>query len=165
MGKFLRNNAGTLEEVLASQTGGAPAANTIPRLDGNGRLDATMMPVGIGADTAVITTGEALSAGDYVNIYNNAGTPNVRKADASNGRTADGFVLSSVANNASATVYFEGTNTAVSGMTPGAFVFLSTAGAGTTTAPTTAGWILQRVGKAITANNVNFEGGRAITLV
>lgn len=54
-----------------------------PALDASGRLDSSVMPVGIGADTATIQTSEALASGDYVNIHDDvAGAFRVRKADA-----------------------------------------------------------------------------------
>jgi hypothetical protein len=74
------------------------------------------MPTGIGADTASITASEALAAGDLVNIYDSTGAK-CRKADAStSGKEAHGFVLAAVESAASATVYFEGSNTQVTGI-------------------------------------------------
>ena len=105
MAKYIANVSGTLTEVsgLASSAG-AGDAGKIPQLDAAGRIDASMMPVGIGADTAAITASEALSAGDLVNVWNSGG-PKVRKADATTaGKRAHGFVLSAVANGATATV-------------------------------------------------------------
>jgi hypothetical protein len=110
-------------------------------------------------DTQTVLASEALSAGDLVNIWNNTGTANVRKADASAaGKQAHGFVLASVSNGANATVYFEGAVTGLSGMTPGAVQFLSaTAGARTETAPTTTNYYLQVVGTARTSTIMDFE--------
>ena len=62
---------------------GAGNAGDIPALDATGKLDMSVMPNGIGADTAIIEASESLTAGDFVNIYNNTGTAIVRKADAS----------------------------------------------------------------------------------
>ena len=95
--KFLQHNgAGGVAEVVSTQIGGGGAANLIPALDAAGKLDITMMPTGIAADTAVITTSEALAAGDFVNIWNSTGAK-VRKADATvAGKEAMGFVLSAV---------------------------------------------------------------------
>jgi len=90
----------------------------------------------------------------------------VRKADASAaGKEAMGFVLAAVANAAAATVYFEGTDTQVSGQTAGP-VYLSptTPGAGTATAPSAAGQVVQRVGYATSATTVNFNAGLPIVL-
>lgn len=163
--KFLRNVAGVLTEVFGVQTSaGAANAGDLVSLDDNGRLDNSMMPVGIGADTAVVTASEALAAGDWVNIWNSAG-PKVRKADATvAGKHAMGFVLSAVANGANATVYFEGTNTQVSGQTAGDVFLQTTAGTGGSTVPSTAGNVVQRLGVAVSATAVNFEPMPPITL-
>lgn len=193
--KFLKNNAGTITEEASLQSSagagdagkipalnasgvldstivnsvtasaGAGSSGKLPALDASGKLDSTFMPTGIGADTASITTSEALAAGDFVNIWNSTGAK-ARKADAStSGKEAHGFVLSSVSSGASATVYFEGTNTAVSGQTPGVvFLSASTAGAATGTAPSTAGQVVQRIGFATSATSINFQCQEPILL-
>ncbi|MGW5147535.1 hypothetical protein [Rhodococcus koreensis] len=163
--KYLYNNAGTVTEKAALQTSaGAGDAGKIPALDAAGRLDNSMMPSGIGADTASITTSEALSAGDFVNIWNSTGAK-ARKADATTaGKHAHGFVLSAAASGASATVYFEGTNTAVSGLTVGDQFLSTTAGGSTATAPSAAGNVVQRLGVATSATSMNFEPQPPIVL-
>lgn len=143
---------------------GAASAGRPLLLDSSGRIDSSSMPVGLAADTLSVVTSEAISAGDYVNVYNNSGTLTARKADCSNGREAHGFALVGAASAANVAVYFEGSNTQVSGKTPGARQYLSTAGATTATAPTTAGNILQYIGIATSATSINFEGDRPITL-
>lgn len=143
---------------------GAGDANKIPQLDAAGRLDSTMLPVGVGADTASITTSEALAAGDFVNIHNSSGAK-VRKADATTaGKEAHGFVLAGVGAAAAATVYFEGTNNQVSGQTPGPVFLQTTAGAAGSTPPATAGNVVQKLGVAISATAINFERGEPIVL-
>jgi hypothetical protein len=163
--KYISNNAGTLTEVAANQTSaGAGDAGKIVALDATGKLDQTMMPVGIAADVAVITASEALSAGDFVNVWNSTGAK-ARKADAStSGKEAVGFVLSAVSNGAAATVYFEGTNTGVTGLTPGLNFLSTTPGAATATAPSTAGQVVQRIGYATAATALNFEPQEPIVL-
>jgi hypothetical protein len=157
------NSSGLLAEVegLATSAGAGDSGKLIA-LDTAGRIDNTMMPVGIGADTATIASSENLAAGDVVNIWNDSGTPKVRKADASAanaGKRADGFVLSAVTSPANATVYFEGRITGLSGLTPGAIYFLSggTAGAVTATAPTTSAHCVQKVGVAVSSTTLDFE--------
>lgn len=98
--KFLKNNAGVITEEAAvdssagsADSGKIPALNSdgvsdativnskttsagsgdagkLPALDAQGKLDDSFMPTGIAADVATVTTSEALSAGDFVNIYN-----------------------------------------------------------------------------------------------
>ena len=163
--KYLYNNAGTITEREGLVTSiGAGDAGKIPALDAAGRLDNSVMPSGIGADTAAITTSEALAAGDYVNIWNSTGAK-ARKADATvAGKEAHGFVLASVASGATATVYFEGPNTAVTGQTPGPVFLSTTAGTGQTAAPSGSGNVVQRLGVATSATSANFEAGVPIVL-
>ena len=163
--KYLHNNAGVLteKEALVASAGAADAGK-IPGLDAAGRLDTSMMPVGLGADTAAIIASEALAAGDYVNIWNSTGAK-ARKADASTaGKEAHGFVLAGVSNGASATVYFEGSNTQVTGQTPGPVYLSTTPGLATSTAPSGSGNVVQRVGIATSATNVNTEFHQHIVL-
>lgn len=162
--KYLKFNpaSGIPEEVEATVTSaGASNAGNIPALDGTGRLSATMMPVGVTPETKTIAAGEDLEAGNVVNIYNDSGAK-VRKADCSNGRFAQGFVLSGVTSGQNATVYFEGNITGLSGLTPGATMFLSTTGALSATAPSTSGHYAQVVGWAVSASEVSFEPGLPI---
>lgn len=161
---FLKHNgSGGFAETSAVQVGGGGNANKIPALDAAGKLDITMMPSGIAADTAVITASEALAAGDFVNIWNSTGAK-VRKADATvAGKEAHGFVLAAVSNGAAATVYFEGSNTGVTGQTPGPVFLSTTAGLCTTTAPSSTGNVVQVVGFAVSATVVNFQSNPPIT--
>lgn len=164
--KYIYNNAGTLTEKVSIQSSaGAGDAGKIPALDAAGRLDTSMMPTGIGADTASVLASENLTAGNFVNIYNNAGTANCRKADATtSGKEAHGFVLSAVTSGQNATVYFEGSNTQVSGATPGNVFLATTAGSSTSTAPSASGNVVQRLGVATSATNINVEFGQPIVL-
>ncbi len=161
------NASGVLDLTITNgknTSAGAGDAGKLAALDAAGKLDITMMPVGIGADTQVITTSEALAAGDWVNIWNSTGAK-ARKADATTaGKHAMGFVLSSYGSAVAATVYFEGTNTAVTGQTAGDVFLSTTAGLGTTTAPSAAGNIVQPIGVATSATTVNFQYNRPITL-
>lgn len=190
--KLIKNNAGALtEETTLITSVGAGDANKVPALNGqgilddsilnasvvsapnktakydaSGKLDITVMPTGIGADTAIVTASEALASGDLVNIWNNAGTANVRKADGNSpGKEAHGFVLAAFSSSTAATVYFEGSNNQQSGMTPGVqFLSITTPGKTQATAPTGAGKIVQKVGFAVSATVLNFQCSNPITL-
>jgi hypothetical protein len=165
--KFLFRSGGTISEKSATQvSAGAGNAGDIPALDGTGRLDSSMMPTGIGADTAAIVASEALSAGDLVNVWSNAGTAAVRKADASTtGKEAHGFVQAAFASAATATVYFEGTDTQLSGLTPGVnYLSATTPGRSSATPPSTVGQTVQVVGFATSATALNFQSGTPISL-
>ena len=166
--KYLKNNGGILtEEEAATSSSGSEDAGKIPALDSGGRIDSTMMPVGIGADTASVVASENLAAGDIVDIYDNAGTANARKADASTaGKYATGFVLAAVTSGQNATVYFEGQNNQLTGLTAGARMYLSatTPGEIVATAPTGSGQVVQYVGRAINATTIAFEPAQPIVL-
>lgn len=165
--RYIRQVGGVLTEKEATvASAGATDAGEIIALDGAGKLDNSVLPTGIGADTAAVQASEALTAGDLVNIHDVGGAFRVRRADAStSGRQADGFVLAGVASGATATIYFEGTNNQVSGLTPGArYLSATTPGGTTSVAPTGAGQVVQRVGVAVSATALNFERGPEIVL-
>jgi hypothetical protein len=162
------NGSGVLDSTIVNSktsSAGAGDSGKLPALDAAGRLDPTFMPVGVGADTASITTSEALAAGDFVNVWNSTGAK-VRKADATTaGKHAMGFVLAAFGSAVSATVYFEGTNTAVTGQTPGDVFLATTAGGATATAPSASGNVVQSIGFATSPTAVNFQAARPITLI
>ena len=193
--KFFKNNAGTLTEEAAVSTSaggtddgkivaltaagildstivnskttsdGAGDSGKIPALDGTGKLSTTFMPTGIAADTAIVAASEALAAGDLVNIYDATGAK-CRKADASTaGKEAHGFVIASVESGANATIYFEGTNAQVTGLTPGRQFLSTTPGGCTATAPSGSAQVVQRVGFATSATSMNFQAQTPFVLV
>ena len=159
------NASGILDDTIINATVTSSAGKVV-KLDGSGKLDVTVMPTGIGADTASIVASEALAAGDLINIWNDGGTAKVRKADGSTaGKEAHGFVLAAVSAAANATVYFEGSNTQCTGLTPGVqFLSAATAGKSVTAAPTGTGKVVQRVGFAISATTLNFDACDPIVL-
>lgn len=162
--KYLKNAAGQIAEQEATVvSAGAGDAGEIVALDGAGKIDVSVLPVGVGPEVATVTASEALSAGDYVNIWNSAGSFRVRKADAATAKEAHGFVLAAVANGAVATVYLEGTNTQVAGQTPGR-VYLGDTGAGAAAPATDPGELVQVIGTAVSATAVNFEPQQSILL-
>jgi hypothetical protein len=158
--KFLKEVGGQVTEIIATQTGGAGNEDLIPSLNASGQIDITMLPTGIGADTASIIASENLSGGDFVNIWNDGGVVKIRKAIAEDGKLADGFVLDPVTSPAEGTVYFEGKNTSLSGLTLAAVYYLSdsTAGEITATAPSASTKHVQRIGKAYATTTVTTEG-------
>lgn len=162
------NAAGYLDPSLLNATAapsGAASAGKVALFDSSGRLSPSAMPVGVAADAATMTASEAIPAGGYVNIWNSSG-PKVRCADAPAGRPAHGFSPSAIASGASGLIYFEGTNTGVTGRTPGATQFLGAAGVGAETPPaaTSTSSIVQQLGTAIDVTAVSFEPHQPITL-
>jgi len=169
MAKYLKHDGvgGIKEENGLHTSSGAGDSGKIIETDATGRIDSSILPVGIGDDAALLEASENLSAGDFINIWNDGGTAKVRKADATtNGMICKGFVLSAVTTGNDAKVYFEGTNTQLSGMTPGSVIFLSTtAGAKTETVPSATGNIVQRLGVAISDTELTFESQQPIELI
>jgi len=124
------------EQVLVAATvtsAGVANAGEILALGADGRIDQTVLPIGVGPDIESIVASEALGAGDYVNIYDDTGTRKVRLADNSNGREAHGFVLSAFLVAATAVVYFEGPNNSAPTGVAGQRAYLGTAGGVLTT--------------------------------
>jgi len=109
--KFLqRNPSGSgLAENTASTSGGAGNEGKIPALDPTtGLLNINMMPVGIGpeVDASGVCGATSLTAGMYVNFYNNGGTKTVQPADNSDAtKPAHGFVLAGYSVGQTVTVY------------------------------------------------------------
>lgn len=166
---FVAVVSGKLKQVFGITTSaGASDSGKIPALDATGKLDNSFFPTGLGQNTVAGTASEALSAGDFVNLYNNAGAMGVRKADNSNGRVAHGYVTAAVANAATATVYrLNTTNGAKSSMTPGTEHWLGTAG-GTITTPlnetTDTGKVMQYLGIAKSTTELVTVEGDPVTL-
>lgn len=164
--KFVKVNRanGEHEETIATQTGGSGNENKIPSLDAAGRLDETMMPLGFGDDANSFICSGDINAGDQVNTFWDAGASamRVRKADATTrGMEATGFVKESKLDGEAIKVFHEGTNDALTGLTPGKKVFLSTTAGGIIYDPTTlaAGNVLQCVGYTISDTQITFEPG------
>ncbi|MEQ1842079.1 MAG: hypothetical protein ABL994_16865 [Verrucomicrobiales bacterium] len=165
--KFLTIVAGvkTLMSALTTSSGAGDEGNLVA-LNTSGKIDETMMPAGIGADTCVANASENLAAGDMVNLWDDAGTLKVRKADATAaGKECDGFVSGAVTSGDPATVILDGTLAGLTGLTIGAHYYLgTTAGAIVTTAPSATNNVYQGVGKAKSATELVFERGEPITI-
>ena len=102
------------------------------------------------ANNLPLVTSVELQAGDFVNLYNDAGVAKVRLADASLLRKAMGFTLADVAAGATATVYPLGeANMALMNMLPGTTYFLGTVGKIVESPVLSAGVLYQRVGMAV----------------
>lgn len=168
MAKYL-NRDGTSGQVAEVQpvttSAGAGDATKVAQLDASGRWDASLMPVGITADTFTSTASGALSAGDAV--YVTSGGLIARASAAAAGNGADGFVLVASLAAAAATIYFEGRNTGVTGLTVGSRYYLSDVTPGGITATPVSGStkLHQYVGKAITTTSLAWEADDPITLV
>lgn len=157
--KYLRwepSTGRTTETEATVVSAGAGDAGEIVALGADGRIDESVLPSGVGAAVFVLEADEALSAGEFVNVFDDGGTIKVRLADASNGRQADGYVTENVLAAAMATVHYGDVNTELSALTaPGTYYLSdSTPGGVQTPAPTASGAIVQRLGKAISATEL-----------
>lgn len=161
--KYIKDSSGQLTEQEATITStGVSEAGDIVALDSTGRLSLTFMPVGVAAEVTVAPASENLTAGNFVNIWNDGGTVKIRKADATAaGKEANGFVLANVTAPADATVYGPSNkNTALSALTlAGVYYLATTAGGVTATAPSAAGNLVQRLGRAESATELVFSPG------
>jgi len=149
---------GRKAEVEATVTSaGVADAGEIPALDAAGKLDASLLPVGVGPDVTNMPSFEDLASGDYVNTFLDGGVIKARLADNSNDRPAHGYVKAGVTAPASVNVFFEGANANVSGRTIGARQYLGTVGSPVEATPTGAGTLLQFLGTAISATEINTD--------
>ncbi len=157
------NGIKTWAEAIIASTGVADAFKLIST-DSTGRISSTFLPVGLGLSTKTYPATEALSAGQFVDIYDNSGTASARVADNTNGRTANGFVLSAVSQGQNALVYLQGENTALTGLTSGTQYYLGAGGAPTTTITTTAGQVIQPLGYGTASGGILFEYDEAVVV-
>ncbi len=158
---FLRLVAGKIKAIQAVVTSAGVANDgDIVALDAAGRLDPSVMPVGVGPDVTNLPSFENLTSGDYVNIFDDSGTVKARKADNSNGRAAHGYIKDTVVAPAAVNVFYEGANANLAGLTKGARIYLGVTG-GIIEAPlvpiTDAGKIHQFLGVAISPTEVNTD--------
>lgn len=112
-----------------------------------------------GPTPRTMEAGATISAGRFVNVYNDGGTPKLRHADNSLERPAHGYVINGATTGNTATYYTEGAHPGVSGLTPGATYWLSTAGQLIGTQSTTDGYINQSLGVAHGAATLLFAPG------
>lgn len=155
----------TMVEATVVSTGVAEAGDIVA-LDAAGKIDVSLLPTGVGPAVQVLIADENLSAGDFVNIFDNAGTPTVRLADSTNDRRAVGYVKEAVTAGNNATVYFEGLNDDLSGLVAGQRLYLDASGDVQSTAPSLAGGdvIHQYLGKALSATSMDVEIADEIVL-
>jgi hypothetical protein len=157
--KFLTivGNAVRLVQAVVSSAGPSDA-NKLISTNSGGVIDPSLLPAGVELQVQAIQTTENLSAGNFVNIYLDAGNKRCRLADASNNRPANGYVIAAFTLGNPANVYFSGKNSALTGLTAGVqFLSATIAGTSTATAPSAAGTLRQSLGNAISATELTFE--------
>lgn len=140
--------------------GGSPGhAGMSAILDSNGKWDISLMPDGVGAEVSLLPAFEALSAGNFCNIFLDTGVGKARKADNStSAKSAHGFVLAAFGSGATATIYgISNKNHQLSGLTIGADYWLGTGGGVSATSPTANNSWVQHLGVAETATRMVFS--------
>lgn len=131
------------QRQAVTQSAGAGDAGKIAALDSTGKFDISVIP---GVAIEQIEASESISAGDALNIWDDAGTRKVRLADATIGRPAHTFARTGGAAGAMITVDDDGP-VSVSGVVLGSRYWLGAAGTITTNPDeTTSGAVIQSVG-------------------
>ena len=153
-----RRDDAAFEEVETVDTSsGVGDAGAVVSLGDGGYLDPSLLPPGVAADQLSVLASETLAAGDFVNLWDDAGTVKARKADNTTGRRADGYVLTTVLADAPATIHYDDQNDQLTSLTPGTVYYLGTAGGVTDTKPV--GQLVQQLGKAVTATMLQVDTG------
>lgn len=160
MAKFLSLLTGRVSEVQPIVTSaGAGDASKMIQLDSNGLLDASLMPSGITPDQKAGTSNGSITAKDLCYVET-AGTIARATAAAGTPKECIGWALTSVATGQPITIQLEGKISGLSGLTPGARYYLSDVTPGgfiIAPGPSGAGKILQFIGTAVSATELNFE--------
>jgi len=155
MAKYIKINDSTqsLDEAAFVNVGGVGNAGKPVELGPDGFLDPSMVG---SAEVKIGNAFEAITAKQLV--YFKADGTVAKASAAAGGHKAQGWAANSASIGQPVTVNQEGTIGGLSGLTPEATQFLSasTAGAYTETAPTGAGELLQVVGIALSATELNF---------
>lgn len=164
--KILARSGANITEYAPAVTGGGGDANKVAALDGTGRFPLAMMPTDVADELEAIVCSEALSAGDFVNVFDaGGGVFKARKADANANKPAHGFVKAAYTTAQAADIYFEGINAAVTSVTPGAlYLSAATPGGFTAVVPSAAGQLVQQVGIGVNASAIKFQPRATITL-
>ena len=171
--KFLQLDTvdGSIRESRSvDTTTGVEDAGKIPALDAAGRLDQSLMPVGLIPGTRILTASEDLAAGDFVTIWNDIGIVKVKKGSGEvDDTTVIGFVLDDVVTsvNDQVLVYFEGTNTQCSGTIAGTRYFIgddTNRGVPVAVPPSSNGNVIQYLGTAISETEIIFEPSDGIVV-
>lgn len=143
---------------ITSSAGGADA-NKVIATNGSGVLDVSFLPPGVEVQVRSVPSTDDFVAGDFVNIYDNAGTDSARFAVANDiTRRAHGYVLASSTTGDIVDVYVTGVNNQVTGTANVEYYLSSTTpGAATATAPAqTTNHFLQVLGHG-DGNGIKFE--------
>lgn len=159
--KSIVSNVITYVQAIVQSAGVADGGKIVATDPATGRLHLSVLPSSVGTPTEVTPATEALGAGDFVEIYSASGTRSCRRADASLGRKAHGYVTTAVTSGQNATVFKDGTNTALTGVALGTDYYLSNSVPGgfsaTPPAFTNTGHIIQHLGFGVSTTGIEYE--------
>jgi hypothetical protein len=163
---WIGNGIELVQAIAASA--GASDANKIISTDATGKIGVSLLPNGLEIQAISATASEALADGDLVNFWMDSTVRKMRKADASNGRAAHGFIEGAgVASGAVGEVYRSGRNSSQTGFDAGAVLYLSATqpGKATATPPAlTDPFLIQTVGYGDVSGDLIFEFDQPITI-
>jgi hypothetical protein len=156
--KYMKLESGKKRLQTANDvSAGAGDAGKLVALNAAGVIDPSMLT---DQDVSNLVAFENMSAGDYVNLFLDASVIKARLADNSNDRAAMGYIDDTVTAAANVNIFFEGSNTNLSGLTIGARQYLGTVGQ-TIEVPldptSVTGDIHQLLGVAISATEINTD--------
>lgn len=161
MDKFIELKEGELAEKKPAITssGGVDGGRLVALDENTGKLDPSVMPSGIGADNITATCSDNLSPGNLVNLWVDGGVLKARKANASLGYRASGFVLDAGSVGNTIQVSMEGSMVGLGAIVPGLPYFLSesTPGTHSDSPPTSSDFILQEIGTGRSLDSISFE--------
>ena len=164
----LVNGAKKLLQGITTSAGAADGGKMVRTDPTTGKLDASLLPSELGGtDQSDVEATETLAIGQLVHVWDDAGNAEARLANATDAsKPARGFVKAGFTAGQTATVYYDGVISGLSGLTPGADYWLDTTGGGITddVSGFTTGNIVQPVGFAKSATELIFEPGEVIEL-
>lgn len=158
--KFITVESGNKRlKTATSVSVGLTDAGKVMCLDETGKISDTLLPDSVGLNTYSAITSVVLTPYQMVAVFNNAGVPNLKLADASTvgceaiGYVKEGFNIGDVA-----TVFLEG-SFSYTGATVGQSYFLSDTVAGdvTSVAPINSGSFYQFVGRCYDLGKIRYE--------
>ena len=158
--KFLTLLADGATHLVAaiSSSGGIVDKEKIVATNAEGTIDITLLPTGLDTSAENMLAAESISAGDFINIFEDQGTRKVRLADAANLRPAHGFVLTNLALGDSGSIYTAGVNSQLTNLVPGRKYFLNIVpGAIIPLINLVSGNLVQSLGTAISSTQLRFE--------
>lgn len=160
--KYLYLNAGVPTTKSAATTA---TANAIVGLDATGKINANMMPNGVGVEAKSVVASGNIAQWDIVNVFLDVATLKARKADpGTNKYHACAYAPAAILDTETGNVYTSGWVTGT--FVPGTIYYLDDDPIGTVsaTAPSVAGGIVQQVGVGVSETELEFRPQQHYTL-